>query len=63
MKLTFLFSQDFSQKVVSINKFFVFNSARLRRLLLPLQTVLDPDQAQQNVGHVLGQNCLTPGWY
>ena len=32
-------------------------------LLITFANSLDPDHAQQNVGHDLGPNCLTPWWY
>ena len=61
-----IFSQGFSQKVVSKSSF-VFNSLPPRVdfccLLITFANSLDPDQASQNVGSDLDPNCLTPGWY
>ena len=60
------FSQGFSQKVVS-SSCSVFNflpaSDNFCNLLITVINSLDPDQAGQNVGPDLDQNCLTPLWY
>ena len=61
-----IFSQGFSQKVVSTSSF-VFNSLPPRVdfccLLITFANSLDQDQASQNAGPDLDPNCLTPGWY
>ena len=60
------FSQGFSQKVVSTSCF-VFNSLPTGSdfccLLITFANSLVPDQARQNVGPDLDQNCLTLGGY
>ena len=57
------FSQGFSQKVIS-RSCSVFNSlpasGKLCHLLITFANSLDKEQARQNVGPVLGPNCLTP---
>ena len=61
-----IFSQGFSQKVVSTISF-VFNSlppsVDFCCLMITFANSLDPDQASQNVRPDLDPNCLTPGWY
>ena len=57
-----IFSQDFSQKVVSTSCF-VLNSLPARGnfcwLLITFASSLDPDQPRQNAGPNLDPNCLT----
>ena len=60
------FSQGFSQKAVSVGCF-VFNLLPARvdfcYLLITFANILDPDQAQQNVGPDLNPSWLTSRWY
>ena len=60
------FSQGFSQKVVSTSCFVFISlpaSGDFCCLLITFANSFDTDQAWQNVGPDLDQNCLTPWWY